>query len=276
MSKFKSIVENILQEDAKADYALIKEAEVVYNMFLNKIKQDGESVTNWLNKYEHAFIPPSDNYNNCPSLKIYSCKSNSDYAGLWDGGVITLDLNYLLGNSRYKKYFLNHNVTVDILLKALKLPRVKSTFLHEYQHFKYHTTDKTKDLPYKVNVKKDYHNYRLNHNENNSFTIQDLNHLITDFKFKLKYKNIDINNKKDVLSCLSRYIQNLYKHTGFGLAYDGYKITSLTSQAHHTKGTHMEKQYYKRIYNLLYYLFVEDNITKARQIYNEIKKDRQW
>lgn len=279
MSQFREIVEKVLQqhnidlnEDAKNDYALIKEAEVVWNMFLDKIKKDGESITNWLNKYEYVFIPPSDNYNNCPALKIY-IKSFSHTSGSYNGYFITLYLEDLLYNSWYKKYFLNHNITTDILLKALKLPQIKSTFLHEYQHFKYDLNDKTKNLQYKVNSKEDYNKYRQNHNENNSFTIEDLSNLITDFKFELKYKNIDINNKKEVLNYLSQYIRNLYALIGIKSAYDGHRITNLSEQPMYTKDTHMEKQYYKRIYNLLYYLFVEDNINKARQIYNQIKKD---
>jgi len=282
MSKFRNIVKNILQEnnivineDAKNDYALIKEAEVVYNMFLNKIKQDSEYVINWLNKYGDVVILPPNNNNECPSLKICSYKGPSGELAFCDELGITLYLEGLLYNSWYKKYFLNHNVTIDILLKALKLPQIKSSFLHEYQHFKYHTTDKTKDLPYKVNWKKDYNKYRLNHNENNSFTMEDLNHLITDFKFELKHKNIDLNNKKEVLNYLSQYIQNLYALIGMKSAYDGHRITNLSEQPMYTKDTHMEKQYYKRIYNILYYLFVEDNINKARQIYNQIKKDMQ-
>ena len=279
MTKFRELIENILKkhninlnEDAKNDYALIKEAEVVWNMFLDEIKKDGESITNRLNKYEYVFIPSPTNYNNCPSLKIYikspSYTSGSYTSGSYNEYLITLYLEDLLYNSWYNKYFLNHNITTNILLKALKLPQIKSTFLHEYQHFKYDLNDKTKNLQYKVNSKEDYTKYRQNHNENNSFTIEDLNNLITDFKFELKYKNIDINNKKDVLSYLSQYVRNLYKYIRYKSAYNG-----LTSQAYYTKDTHMEKQYYKRIYNLLYYLFIEDNITRARKIYNEIKKD---
>ena len=42
------LIENIakLDEDAEKDYRLIKEAEIVWNEFLNKIKENKESIVN--------------------------------------------------------------------------------------------------------------------------------------------------------------------------------------------------------------------------------------
>ena len=263
-----------LDEDAEKDYRLIKEAEVVYNEFLDKIKENKELIVNQLNKNGYIIVQLFNN--NYPSLKIFvhnidKTRGSYDYID----NTIRLYLEDLLYNTWYKKYFMNHNITEDILLKALNLPQIKSTFLHEYQHYKYDTNDKTKEVKYKVDSDEDYKKYRQNPNENNSFTIQDLNHIIASFKSYLKDNSINATNKKNILNTLNSYINILYNEFKRynPWIYDGHSNQPLSGQPRFVKGMYMEKQYYKRIYNLLYYLFVEGNIDNAKKIYNEIKRN---
>lgn len=290
MSQFRKIVESNLakyghklEEDAEKDYKLIKEAEVIWDKLINEIKINIEDALMSINKLEYIEYLIRDKYNNL-LIKIFSDKNNKILGRYRKSNIIEIYLKDILYNTRYKKYFINHNVTEDILINTLKLPQVKSVFLHEYQHYKYDNDIKNKNLNYNINSnqKDDYNAYRKNHNENNSFTIQDLNHLITSFKHMLKSNNIDINNKKEITTYLTKYINILFTcnrldyHTPFTntiFNYDGHTYKPLSNQPKYIKNTHMEKQYYKRIYNILYYLFVEGNINKAKQIYNEIKKD---
>jgi hypothetical protein len=186
---------------------------------------------------------------------------------------IQLSLNSLKKKTKLKNVEINPDtINESIIYTILNSNFTKEVFLHEYQHYK-HNQYRYSNRDYesiKFPNSDTYYTYRHDANENNSYTMEDLNNIIKQFKKEIN-NNLSKNNIKDKLNYFISNLYNQYIHTNINpkeVPYD-----SKSSDLSQFFFTYNKKRYINRIYNLLYYLFIEDNIKNARKIYNEIKKD---
>lgn len=275
MNKYiKKFRENIakLDEDAKKDYQLIKEAEVVYNEFLKDLQKKMELVLKELKLQENS------DYCMVGYLTIKLDIYNDSYSdGSYDPFMETihLSLNSLKKKTKLKNVEINPNtVNESIIYTILNSNFTKEVFLHEYQHYKYDQyryPNLTQDLKsIKFPNGGTYYDYRHDANENNSYIIEELNNIIKKFKKEIN-NNLSKNDIKNKLNYFISDLYNQYINTDINPKEVPYDPKS--SDLSQFFFTYNKKRYINRIYNLLYYLFVEGNVDNAKKIYNEIKRN---
>lgn len=270
MSRFRLITENILKqstlfkEDAKADYALIKEAEVVWKTFVDQAKEDTEIIVDSINNltgYEYK-AQVLDDLIVAIDWEDAKLHHEAGYYAKTDNLIQIHLMNVLY--YPYYRYIEKCNITEKQLISVLNSSPVKSVFLHEYQHYKYQTNDKTSLLPYKAktddNGQTIYDKYYFTDpNEFNSFTLQDINNAIKIVRRLLadavRNEGLKPDDKDGIKAIIRHYMKGFY-----------------ANHYRDIKDRDWHEHVNKRVYNMLYYLFVENNITNAKKIYNSLKK----
>ena len=202
MSKFRILVENIIQEDGKADKARHQEAVQIYLDLTDAVnarlsKKSGS--TRLYSGDEDLVYELKTPYG--PLIVVLDPEINHSHVGEYFTGqnMLCIYPNEILEAEEDKDQDKPY-ITKDDLLYALGLAIVQRTFLHEYTHFV--DEKKTKVINYPKNLNKDDQSSYLNYSrEKNAFFIEWLNDFVVELynKYGKALRYIDTNKKIDFI-----------------------------------------------------------------------------